>query len=97
MVSPVLYRNIVQLLTTQQVRLSEKGVHILKLKPWGDPEESHMSASDIEQVEIKIPPRGRSKCVVIQSDKETITVGHKNLSPEALTWLKNCIIANISK
>ncbi len=94
--APVLFMFLWFAVMTRQIRLSPENVRILKMTPWGATKGKIIDPSTIEQVFVKKKTSGANAAVIISTDAEERDVG-AGLSPQALEWLKNCIIAVISK
>ncbi len=82
--------------TFSQIRVSKNEVQSRRETPWGIIEGDRIDTSNVESVKIAKDDRNLYDVVVIASDDKTICVGD-SLPLDMLNWLKNCILAIISK
>ncbi len=74
------------------------GVRFLWTTPWGDTPGVSMDAEKVESVTVGKPAVGNSRgnAVIIAGDLGTIPVG-QGLDAAALEWLKNCVLAVLTR
>ncbi len=74
------------------------GVRLFWMTPWGDTPGVNMASETIESVRIGKPPVGNTTkdAVLIAADERTLPVG-QGLPVPALEWLRNCILAVVTR
>ena len=87
---------VLSVVTRTRVRVSPQGVRYAQLLPWGEMGVQEFAAAEVESVRVGRGPRETADGVLIASDRATGTVG-TGLPPEALAWLRDCLLATLSK
>ena len=83
---------------TAVLDISRGGVKLYWVTPWGNTPGMAMASDAIESVRIGAPAAGntRTEVVLIHGDAATIPAG-QGLDRAALEWLRNCILAVVTK
>ncbi len=84
-------------ITRQALHIGRDRVRIFHETPWGDTDGKNMDARQIETVRIGYERSSNEReGVLLVTDQATKKIG-EGLPPEAQNWLKNCILAVITK
>jgi hypothetical protein len=83
------------LITRPQIRLSREQIHVLRLTPWGETQGRTLRTAEIEMVKTGRKQGQGMKAVLLTTDAGEESVGD-GLPPDALDWLKNCIMTVIA-
>ncbi len=83
--------------TRQVLQIGRDRVRIFHETPWGDTAGKVLDARQIETVRIgHVRSKGERDGVLLVTDEATKKIG-EGLPPEAQNWLKNCILAVITR
>lgn len=82
-------------LSTDQIRIGRDEIRLRKRLPWGVSEGECIKIELIETVRIGNKSDQGGSAVLLETDSGIVEAG-KGLSPEAMEWLKNCIMRQIA-
>jgi len=74
-----------------QLRISRSSICSRHTTPWGPTPGRTLPAPSIEMVRVGRPRNNTPPAVLIESDAATLAFG-TGLSPQAMEWIKNCIL-----
>ena len=83
------------MITKNQIRIGKDEIHVFRVTPWGETMGVKFKTSDMEMVKIGKKDDQGSDAVIITTDYDETKIG-EGLSPDALWWLKNCILKVLS-
>jgi hypothetical protein len=83
-------------ITRRHIRLAKDEVHAYTMTPWGPTPGKRVNAAEVEMVKVGRGQHHTVQGVVIATDQGEVVVG-AGLGREELEWLRNCILAVVTK